>query len=80
MYELHKFMALDEKEVGWFITQVGTSAASFGVSEEDVAIVGKALMDTFGMRCSSPASGPQSRVPELQAICIEVSWTVWLRL
>lgn len=75
MYETHKFMALDEKDVGYFITQVGLSAASFGVSEEDVAAVGMALQTTFGMRCSPPVLGPQSAEPELQAICIEVSLT-----
>lgn len=73
MYELHKFMALDEKEVGWFIAQVGLSAASFGVTDEDVNTVAMALNGAFGMRCSGPASGPQSLMPELQAICIEVS-------
>ncbi|SMR45713.1 unnamed protein product [Zymoseptoria tritici ST99CH_3D1] len=71
MYELHKFMALDEKQIGWFINNVGLSAASFGVTEEDVTTVGKALESTFGMRCSPPAKGPQSKAPELQAICIE---------
>lgn len=73
MYELHKFMALDEKDVGYFITQVGLSAASFGVTDEDVTAVGKALQATFGARCSRPVLGPQSEKPELQAICIEVS-------
>ena len=73
MYEVHKYMALDEKEIGWFVTQVGTSAASFGVSSDDVATVGKALLDTFGMKCSPPASVPATAAPALQAICIEVS-------
>ncbi|KAI5363666.1 hypothetical protein Slin15195_G093190 [Septoria linicola] len=72
-YEVHKYMALDEREVGWFITQVGTSAASFGVTDEDVATVGQALQDTFGRRCSAPASVPPTAEPELQAICIESS-------
>ena len=35
MYEVHKFMALDSNEVGYFIEQVGLSAKSFGVAEED---------------------------------------------
>lgn len=74
MYEVHKFMALDEKDVGWFVTQVGTAAASFGVTSDDVATVGKALLDTFGVSCSPPASIPASAAPALQAICIEVSF------
>jgi hypothetical protein len=71
MYEVHKFMALDEKQIGWFVTNVGLSAKSFGVTDDDVATVGKALLDTFGNRCSPPVAGPQSPAPELQAICIE---------
>ncbi|KAM3413812.1 hypothetical protein BST61_g10495 [Cercospora zeina] len=70
MYETHKFMDLDSLAVGWFIQQVGLSAASFGVSADDVAAVGKSLSDTFGKRCSPPASVPASAKPMLQAICI----------
>ncbi|CZT24923.1 uncharacterized protein RCC_10651 [Ramularia collo-cygni] len=68
-YKVHKFMALDANEVGYFIQQVGLSAASFGVTEDDVAAVGKALNDTFGYRCA-PAAGviPKDQV-ELQSIC-----------
>ncbi|CAK3861393.1 Hypothetical predicted protein [Lecanosticta acicola] len=73
MYKVHKFMHLGEKELGYFITQVGMSAASFGVSATDVATVGKALMDTFGYRCSPPTSVPAGAPKELQSICIQVS-------
>ena len=55
MYEVHKYMALDAAQVGYFITQVGLSAASFGVATADVEAVGKALMDLFGYRCAPPA-------------------------
>lgn len=72
MYEVHKFMALDEHEVGWFVTNVGKSAASFGVTDDDVATVGKALLDTFGMNCAAPVAIPATAEPALQAICIEV--------
>jgi hypothetical protein len=72
-YNVHKFMDLDVNEVGYFIQQVGLSAASFGVTEEDVAAVGKSLNDTFGYRCA-PAAGviPADDV-ELQSICIDES-------
>lgn len=76
MYEVHKFMDLDNLAVGWFIQQVGLAAASFGVTDEDVATVGKALSDTFGKRCSPPASVPPSAEPMLQAICIQVSESI----
>ncbi|KAF2206760.1 hypothetical protein CERZMDRAFT_122899 [Cercospora zeae-maydis SCOH1-5] len=70
MYQVHKFMDLDSLAVGWFIEQVGLSAASFGVSSDDVAAVGKSLSDTFGKRCSRSASIPASSPPMLQSICI----------
>lgn len=72
-YQVHKYMGLSNKEIGYFINQVGTAAASFGVSEEDVAAVGKALTDAFGYKCSPPAAIPATATPALQAICIAVS-------
>ena len=75
MYEVHKFMALDAAEVGYFIQQVGLSAASFGVASSDVAAVGSALMNAFGYRCLPPASIPAFESPALQSICTEVSRT-----
>ncbi|KAF2725135.1 hypothetical protein K431DRAFT_204699, partial [Polychaeton citri CBS 116435] len=69
MYQVHRFMALDNAEVGYFIQQVGLSAASFGVADADVKAVGEALSKTFGYRCSPPAAVPASAQPQLQAIC-----------
>ncbi|KAI9762769.1 MAG: hypothetical protein M4579_000121 [Chaenotheca gracillima] len=68
-YKVHKFMDLDAYEVGYFITQVGTSAASFGVTEDDVTAVGMALSSTFGYRCSPPATVVPSQGDQLQSIC-----------
>lgn len=73
MYEVHKYMALGEAEVGYFIQQVGLAAASFGVAESDVQEVGQALNSAFGYRCSPPTSIPPTATAELQAICIEVN-------
>jgi hypothetical protein len=70
MYNTHKFMDLDANELGYFITQVGTAAASFGVTTDDVNTVGKALSSTFGYRCAPAAAVPASATAELQAICI----------
>jgi len=72
MYEVHKFMALNSAEVGYFIEQVGLSAASFGVATADVDIVGKALTDLFDYRCAPATSVLGGKVaPELQSICID---------
>lgn len=71
MYDVHKFMALDAYEVGYFIQQVGLSAASFGVADADVTAVGQALNMLFGERCAAPAKVLPTAPAELQAICIE---------
>jgi len=70
MYEVHKFMALDNAEINYFIQQVGLSAASFGVATADVEIVGKALTDLFAYRCAPATSVLPKEAPELQSICI----------
>ncbi|KAK5111542.1 hypothetical protein LTR62_004838 [Meristemomyces frigidus] len=56
MYNVHKYMALDAMQVGYFIEQVGLSAASWGVSADDCKIVGTTLEAVFGHKCSAPAA------------------------
>lgn len=73
MYQVHKYMGLSDAEFTYFVEQVGMSAASFGVTTEDVTAAGKALMDSFGYRCAPPAAIPPTATPALQAICIAVS-------
>jgi hypothetical protein len=70
MYNTHKFMDLNAHELGYFITQVGTAAASFGVTNDDVTAVGMALNNAFGYRCAPAAAIPSSAPADLQAICI----------
>ncbi|KAH8587464.1 hypothetical protein B0O99DRAFT_461123, partial [Bisporella sp. PMI_857] len=70
MYEVHKFMALSSAEVGYFITQVALSAASFGVADSDLMVVGKALNSLFGEACSPETVVIASQPAALQAICI----------
>ncbi|KXT02217.1 hypothetical protein AC578_5057 [Pseudocercospora eumusae] len=73
MYDVHKYMQLDENQFGYFITQVGLSASSYGVSKEDVGTIAKALMDTFGYRCAKPAAAVPPTVKALQSICTKPS-------
>jgi hypothetical protein len=68
-YQVHKFMNLTKYEMDYFITQVGLSAASFGVATDDVMAVGMALNDTFNQRCSAPAAVIPAQGAQLQAIC-----------
>lgn len=75
MYTVHKFMALDNSQVGWFIYNVGLAATSFGVTASDAQAVGTALETLFGYRCEPPESVPSYEPPELQSICIDVSVT-----
>ena len=76
MYNVHKYMALDAHQVGYFITQVGLAASSFGVADSDVTAVGSALQTLFGHKCAAAATVVPSQGPALQAVCIEVcgSW------
>ncbi|KAI9834680.1 MAG: hypothetical protein M1826_000082 [Phylliscum demangeonii] len=72
-YQVHKFMDLDSTQIGYFITQVGLSAASFGVSTDDVTLVGKTLGKVFGYRCSPPTTVVPAQGPQLQSICLDPS-------
>ncbi|MCJ1363320.1 hypothetical protein MMC16_002427 [Acarospora aff. strigata] len=69
-YRVHKFMSLDQYQVGYFIQQVGLSAASFGVATEDVNAVGMALTKLFDYKCASPTTAIPQQGPQLQAVCI----------
>jgi hypothetical protein len=69
MGKVHKFMDLNPYQLGYFITQVGLSAASFGVATEDVTAVGQALGAAFGYRCAAATAIPASASPDLQSIC-----------
>jgi len=71
MYEVHKFMALNSSEVGYFIQQVGLAAQSFGVAQDDITAVGTLLTDTFDRKCSAPAAVIPSQGAALQAICTQ---------
>lgn len=55
--------------MGYFITQVGLSAASFGVAADDVMLVGESLNNAFNYRCAPPAVIVAAQGPQLQAIC-----------
>jgi len=68
-YNVHKFMALDANEVGYFIEQVGLSAQSFGVTSDDVTAVGKLLTSTFDVKCAAAATVIPAQGAQLQSIC-----------
>lgn len=72
MYSVHKYMGLDAYEVQYFIEQVGLSAASFGVAQQDIEIVGHALQDAFGFRCARKSQVVPGKKKELQSICVAV--------
>ena len=63
-------MDLDEHEVGYFITQVGLAAASFGVTTEDATAVGTTLGKIFGVRCAPATVVIPSQEAQLQSICV----------
>jgi hypothetical protein len=63
-------MNLGPEELGYFISQVGLSAASFGVAENDVIAVGESLNKAFGYRCAPPAVIVPSQGAQLQSVCL----------
>lgn len=71
-----RFMALSNAEITYFITQVGMSAASFGVADSDVTAVGTALKTLFGYRCAPPTTVVPSQGAQLQSICVAESCPV----
>lgn len=66
-------MALDADQIGYFITQVGLAAASFGVAKNDVMAVGTALTTLFAYKCSAPAVVVPAQGPQLESICTDTS-------
>jgi hypothetical protein len=70
MYKVHKFMALNSSQVGYFIQQVGLAAKSFGVADADVTAVGDALTSLFDVRCGAATAAVPAQGPQLQSICI----------
>lgn len=70
MGSVHQFMNLDPYQLGYFITQVGLSAASFGVSDADVAVVGMALQQHFEYKCAPPEDIVPGAQPQIQAVCV----------
>ena len=66
-------MALSEEEVAYFITQVGDSALSFGVTKEDATSVGDALTKLFNYRCIAPEVVIPDEGNQLNSICLAES-------
>ncbi|KAK0832527.1 hypothetical protein LTS02_018246, partial [Friedmanniomyces endolithicus] len=73
MYRVHQYMALDPDEIGYFITQVGLSAASFGVASSDINAVANALFSLFSYKCSPPFTVVPAQGKVLDSICVDVT-------
>ena len=54
MYEVHKFMFINQYEIGYFIQQIALAAASIGFTDKDTIAFATALMDLFGFLCLPP--------------------------
>ncbi|KAL9621823.1 MAG: hypothetical protein Q9160_003796 [Pyrenula sp. 1 TL-2023] len=65
-----QFMDLDSQQVGYFITQVGLAASSFGVAPADIAAVANSLTELFGYRCAPETEVIKGQGKELQSICV----------
>ena len=60
-------MFLSHNEIGYFISQVGLAAQSFGVCKDDISTVGDSLTNIFNTKCSKPLA--ISLTPEPQSVC-----------
>ncbi|KAF1972087.1 hypothetical protein BU23DRAFT_581093 [Bimuria novae-zelandiae CBS 107.79] len=69
MASAHAFMALSPSEFGYFVTQVGLAATSFGVSSSDVSAVADVLNTLFGYRCSPKTTVIPEMGETLNSIC-----------
>ncbi|KAI1372259.1 hypothetical protein F4677DRAFT_449573 [Hypoxylon crocopeplum] len=71
MYEVHKYMDLNQAEMGFFIDQAVRGLLSFGFGDADAQFVNDTLNSVFNRRCSPAAAViPPDAGPQLQAICI----------
>lgn len=64
-------MVLDPYQLGYFITQVGLSAASFGVADSDISTVATALESLFAYRCAPKVTAIQAQGPQYQSVCTD---------
>lgn len=64
-------MDLDTTQMGYFIEQVGLSAASFGVAKADVHAVADALTKLFNYRCAPKTTVIPAQGPQFQSICTD---------
>ncbi|TGO63290.1 hypothetical protein BCON_0014g00810 [Botryotinia convoluta] len=72
-YNVHKFMDLSDAEVNYFIEQIALSAASFGVSDSGLMIIGYSLQRSFGYRCLPPTTIISKQGSQLQSICTDTT-------
>lgn len=66
-------MVLDPMQMGYFITQVGLSAASFGVAKSDIETVAHALESLFDYRCAPKTTVIPAQGPQYQSVCTDKS-------
>lgn len=66
-------MALDPYEIGYFITQVGLAAASFGVAQSDIDAVATALFSLFSYKCSPPVTVVPAQGKVLDSVCVDAT-------
>jgi hypothetical protein len=64
-------MVLDPFQVGYFITQVGLSAASFGVAQSDIDAVAMSLEKLFDYRCAPKTTVIEAQGPQYQSVCTD---------
>jgi hypothetical protein len=73
LYQIHKYMALDPFEVGYFIEQVGLAAQLVGLTPKEANTLTTALGEGVTYRCRPAVVLFKGGVPGPQSICTDSS-------
>lgn len=73
LYQVHKFMALDPNELGWFIENVGLAARSVGISEREANIITSSMSRSLNLRCLPPIAVLPGGPVAPQGLCTDAT-------
>jgi len=73
LYQIHKFMALDPNELGYFIQQVGLAAQSVGLTSDEAEVIMTNMNAGLNYRCRPDSALFPGGVVGPQSICTDES-------
>ena len=73
LYEIHKFMALNPDDLGYFIEQVGLAAQSVGLTQAEATKITDAMAEGLTYRCKPLSPLVPGGIVGPQSICTDAS-------